>query len=220
MKLVVISDTHSLHSRIRGGVPQGDVLIHAGDFCGSNSKVSVRAFLEWFSLQPHKHKVFIAGNHDGAFERDPEWCRQTIDAIAPSLTYLQDSGIEIEGVKFWGSPWQPEFCDWHFNLPRGPKLAEKWALVPNDTDVLITHGPPKGILDGCPPWPPTLFQETFHAGCEELAKALPRIKPRVHVFGHIHEGYGVHEQNGITFINGSSVDGNYRPANRAIVIDL
>ena len=224
MRLVVLSDTHSLHASIAGGVPEGDVLIHGGDFCGSNSKVSVGAFLEWFAEQPHEHKIFIAGNHDGAFERDPEWCKAAIQDIDPSLVYLQDSGYEIDGVKFWGSPWQPEFCDWHFNLPRGPRLAEKWALIPDDTDVLITHGPPKNILDGCPPFPPSghegMPQETFHAGCEEMVKVVQRIKPKVHIFGHIHEGYGTHEQNGITFINGSNVNGAYRPVNPAIVFDI
>jgi len=221
MRLVVISDTHSLHAVIHGGVPDGDVLVHGGDFCGQNSKVSVGAFLEWFAAQPHKHKIFIAGNHDGAFEVDPEWCQQAIEAIDPSLIYLQDSGVEIDGVKFWGSPWQPEFCDWHFNLPRGPQLAKKWALIPRDTDVLITHGPPHGILDVCPDVNQVLASpQMISVGCEELAKTIPRVQPKVHIFGHIHEGYGTHEQNGITFINGSNVDGTYRPVNPAIVFDI
>ena len=218
MRLVIISDTHSMHAKIAGGVPDGDVLIHGGDHCGQNSKVSVGAFLEWFASQPHEHKIFIAGNHDGAFEVDLPWCQQAIQAIDPNLIYLQDSGHEIDGVKFWGAPWQPEFCDWHFNLPRGPALAKKWARIPTDTDVLITHGPPHGILDTCPHWPPN--GTNVHVGCEELAKTIPRVQPKVHIFGHIHEGYGTHEQNGITFINGSNVDGTYRPVNPAIVLDI
>ena len=218
MRLVVISDTHSMHASISGGVPKGDVLIHGGDFCGQNSKVSVGSFLEWFAAQPHKYKIFIAGNHDGAFERDPEWCQKAIQEIGPDLIYLQDSGTEIDGVKFWGSPWQPEFCDWHFNLPRGEALAKKWALIPDDIDVLITHGPPHGILDVCPAYPSD--GTNVHVGCKEMAKAIPRVKPKVHIFGHIHEGYGTHEQNGITFINGSNVDGRYRPVNPAVVLDI
>ena len=222
MRFVVISDTHSMHESILGGVPEGDVLIHGGDFCGQNSKVSVGAFLEWFAAQPHEFKVFIAGNHDGAFERDPEWCQRALQEIGPDLIYLQDSGCQIGDLKLWGSPWQPAFNDWHFNLPRGPALAKKWALIPDDIDVLITHGPPHGILDMCPAFPTidNMPCEDVHVGCEEMAKAIPRIKPKVHIFGHIHEGYGVHEQNGIKFINGSNVDGRYRPVNPAVIFDL
>ncbi len=128
-----------------------------------------------------------------------------------SFTYLQDSGCEIDGVKFWGSPWQPEFNDWHFNLSRGEPLARKWRLIPDDTDVLITHGPPHGILDECPEWISGWGRTrgTVHVGCEELAKALERVQPKVHIFGHIHEGAGVLEQDGRTYINASSMDANY-----------
>jgi len=218
MRLVCISDTHSLHAKIHGGVPEGDVLIHAGDFCGQNSKVSLGAFLEWFATQPHKHKVLIAGNHDGNFEFDPTWCRAALAEIVPECHYLQDTGCEIDGVKFFGEPWQPEFNNWHFNLPRGSALAQKWSLIPDDTDVLITHGPPHGILDTCPHWPPN--GTDVHVGCEELSKALARIKPKVHVFGHIHESYGRLEQDGTVFINASNVDGQYQPVNPAQTVDL
>jgi len=224
MRLVCLSDTHSFHDRIAGGVPDGDVLIHAGDFCGQNSKIAVGTFLEWWAEQPHKHKVLIAGNHDGNFEFDPTWCRKALAEICPETHYLQDTGCEIEGVKFFGEPWQPEFNNWHFNLPRGSKLAEKWALIPDDTDVLVTHGPPHGILDECPEWLPTFNQsrtKTVHVGCEELTKALVRIKPKVHVFGHIHEGYGRHlGENGTLYINAANVDGQYQPVNPAQVVDI
>jgi len=100
--------------------------------------------------------------------------------------YLENSGVEIDGVKFWGSPWQPEFFNWAFNLPRGRRLAEIWALIPDDTEVLITHTPPYGILDR--------VDSGEHVGCEDLRRALQRVKPKVHVFGHIHEDRGVVEQ--------------------------
>jgi hypothetical protein len=126
--------------------------------------------------------------------------------------YLQDSGVDIDGIKFWGSPWQPEFYNWAFNLPRGPELARVWAQIPNDTDVLITHGPPYGVLD-----------EIYHGkrvGCQDLSDALERVKPKVHVFGHIHEGYGVLEQNGTTYVNASLCNQYYQLVHSPIVIDV
>jgi Icc-related predicted phosphoesterase len=218
MDIVCISDTHSLHCDIAGGVPDGDVLVHAGDHTGANTRGSTEDFLEWFALQPHRHKVFIAGNHDRYFEEDPEWCASL---IPDGVTYLQDSGVEIDGVKFWGSPWQPEFCDWHFNLPRGgSELVQAWAKIPSDTDVLITHGPPKGTLDLCPAHPARFRGEMVNVGCEHLATALERVQPKIHIFGHIHEGYGIVEANGRITVNASSVTGRYRPLNPAIKVAI
>jgi len=209
-----------MHNQIRGGVPDGDVLIHAGDFCGGANRRSVAEFLEWFAAQPHKHKVFIAGNHDVSFEEEETWCRQTLQKF-PNLTYLQDSACEIEGIKFWGAPWQPAFGNWSFNLPRGPELADKWSAIPTGTDVLITHGPPQGILDECPAWPPKPgVVKMVNVGCADLLQVVERIKPKVHVFGHIHEGYGVLEENGTTFVNAACVNGRYQPLNRAIEVDI
>ncbi|MGZ4996591.1 MAG: hypothetical protein ACXV8J_01995 [Methylobacter sp.] len=125
---------------------------------------------------------------------------------------MENSGIEIEDVQFWGSPWQPEFYDWVFNLPSGSLLAAMWALIPDDTDVLITHTPPYGILD----------QVTIgeHVGCEDLREAVKRVMSKVHVFGHIHKSYGMLKQNGITFINASVCDERYQPVNAPIAVDL
>jgi Icc-related predicted phosphoesterase len=102
--------------------------------------------------------------------------------------------------------------DWAFNLQRGPALREKWALIPEGTDVLITHGPPFGILD----W--TARGE--RVGCEDLLEAVRRVKPRLHVFGHIHEGYGEHEQDGTRFVNASICTEAYQPTNAPIVVDV
>ena len=149
------------------------------------------------------------GNHDWPIAHaGPEAMKDLIK----NAIYLENSGVEIDGVKFWGSPWQPEFFNWAFNLPRGPKLAEMWALIPDDTDVLITHSPPYGILDQ--------IYSGEHVGCEDLLAALQRVRPKVHVFGHIHEGYGMLKQNGTTFINASVCDERYRPFNAPIVIDF
>jgi predicted phosphohydrolase len=206
MRLVCISDTHFPPHALQ--IPEGDVLIVAGDVCGHSTLAEISVFDAFLGSLPHPHKLLIAGNHDWPFSRVPE----KAIALLRHTTYLKDSGIEIGGIKFWGSPWQPFFCNWAFNLPRGAPLAKVWAKIPGGTDVLITHGPPFGILDQVP--------SGEHVGCEELLKALQRVRPKVHIFGHIHEGYGVLKQDGITFANASVCDGRYRPINAPIVIDL
>lgn len=211
MRLVCISDTHNRHDALR--LPDGDVLVHAGDLTGSGRPWEVETFARWFGAQPHKHKILIAGNHDWLFERDNEQARAFLGLHCPSAHYLQDTGIEIEGVRFWGSPWTPLFLNWAFNLKRGLALANKWVRVPSDTQVLITHGPPHGILD--------LTRHGRNVGCEELAAALEnRLRPKVHVFGHIHEGYGTYTRNGTKFVNASSCTEFYEPVNAPVVVDL
>jgi Icc-related predicted phosphoesterase len=206
LRLVCMSDLHSLKPACP--VPVGDVLIIAGDICGYGTLDEIKAFDDFLADLPHSHKLLIAGNHDWPFARVPQ---QAI-ALLQNATYLEDSGIEIDGIKFWGSPWQPFFCNWAFNLPRGTPLAKIWSKIPSETDVLITHGPPYGILDQ--------IYDGDHVGCEELLKALQRFRPKVHVFGHIHESYGMLKQDGTTFINASICDGRYRPVNAPIVVDV
>lgn len=205
MRLVCLSDTHSLHDRVR--VPDGDVLIHAGDFCGRGDEENVRRFASWLWAQPHEHKLVIAGNHDEVLERD-----LALGASVFGDAYLFESGVEIAGVRFWGAPWQPEFCNWAFNLSRGPALAQRWAKIPDGTDVLITHGPPRRVLDKC--------LDGFFAGCDDLRDAIERVKPKVHVFGHIHEGYGTKRVGSTTFVNASLCTAAYQPTNAPIVVDL
>lgn len=181
MRLVILSDTHGLHNQFR--CPDGDVLIHAGDCTDDIGQASLRNFLKWFESHPQKHKILIAGNHDGAFEKWPDLARAMVKEIAPSVTYLQDSGCEIGGYKFWGSPVTPEFCNWHFNRERGEGIKRHWDMIPRNTDVLITHGPAWNILDKGG------FNED-HCGCRDLRDALEEIQPRLHIFGHIHYSYG------------------------------
>lgn len=210
MRLVILSDTHSLHGLIK--VPNGDVLIHCGDLCGRGSIEDVRNFDRWLGTLPHKYKIIIAGNHDIAFES------QNAGQSICNAIYLQDSGVEIDGLKFYGSPWQPEFFNWSFNLPRGKPLQEKWNLIPDDVDILITHGPPHGILDECPDIRPG--HGNVHAGCEELMMAVRRVNPIVHCFGHIHEGYGRIKIGQTLFVNASICTGRYQPVNPVQVVDL
>jgi Icc-related predicted phosphoesterase len=213
-RIVCISDTHNFHEKV--DVPDGDVLIHAGDATVNGTIPEIVDFNEWLTEQPHRYKVLISGNHDWLYYLDNKLARELTKS---NVSYLQDSLIEIDGLKIYGSPWQPRFFDWAFNLNRGYELAEKWAMVPDDIDILITHGPPYGILDLVPRkgW-------DENTGCEELRKRVGQIaafgRLRLHVFGHIHCGYGVHEEFGVKFVNASTCDEQYNPTQPPIVIDL
>jgi Icc-related predicted phosphoesterase len=190
-------------------VPDGDILIHAGDATIRGTIDEIVFFSDWFARLPHRHKIFVAGNHDWLFQINNRLARTLLD---DEIIYLQDSMVEIEGLKIYGSPWQPWFFDWAFNLPRGAPLAEKWKLIPGDTEVLITHGPPFGILD----FPPG---ETS-VGCEMLRLRVEEIRPKLHVFGHIHHSYGTKEKFGVKFVNASICDEAYEPTNAPPVFDL
>ncbi len=206
-RIVAISDTHRMHDRLV--IPEGDILVHAGDFCGHGHLREAIAFVAWLEAQPHLRKVVIAGNHDVSLEALPGAGAQL---FGEALTYLFDSGANVGGLKFYGSPWQPAFFDWAFNLPRGAPLRDKWQGIPDALDVLVTHGPPHGVLDA---------NAALEAcGCVDLRDAIDRTKPRVHIFGHIHEGYGHVWRDGVLHINASSCTVDYRPTNAPIVIDV
>lgn len=209
MRLICISDTHTMERSLKD-VPDGDVLIHAGDVTGRGSYTQLLSFIQWMKEQPHKHKILVAGNHDWCFANDEVgMCRLALEDAG--IIYLEDSEIVIDGIKFYGSPWQPEFCNWAFNLPEH-ELKVKWDMISDDTNVLITHGPPHTIRDLCAGgW----------VGSTELLNRVRRLeKLKCHVFGHIHEGYGVEEIEDVFFVNASTCTGDYRPVNKPIVIDI
>ena len=205
MRLVLISDTHQRHDQLV--VPDGDVLVHAGDFSTRGGEEEVARFAAWLRALPHRHKVVIAGNHDFLFERDPARAR----ALLAGATYLEDSGVTIEGVRFWGSPWQPRFFDWAFNLDRGAPLKAKWDLIPAGIDVLIVHGPPRGVLDRT--W------RGEEVGCDDLREALGRVKPRLFVCGHIHEAHGERTVGETRCVNASCCDVRDRLFHAPVVVD-
>lgn len=214
MKIVCISDTHNRHDQII--VPDGDILIHAGDATGRGTIEEIEEFNFWFANLPHRYKIFVAGNHDWLFETNNLYARKLLD---DSIIYLQDSSVEVEELKIYGSPWQPRFYDWAFNLMRGAEIAEKWQQIPGDIDILITHGPPNGILDEVPH---RYFVE--NTGCEELRKTVEEIarfgKLKLHVFGHIHCGYGQTENFGVKFVNASNCNESYEPVQLPFVIEF
>lgn len=227
MKIVTISDTHNKHLQL-GKLPEGDMLIHAGDFTSQGSEQEVESFINWFSNQDYKYKVFIAGNHDWFFQKDynKDKLEKMLDMYDTdnSMYYLQDSMIEIEGVKLWGSPWTPRFYNWAFNASTD-ELSKKWSLISPDADVVITHGPMYGIGDKAKRIT-SCGGESFvgyeHTGCKVLLNVIEKnIRPRFHVCGHIHEGYGRYElEGGITSINTSILDERYKIANKPQVFEL
>jgi len=204
------------------------VLLHAGDFSNTGRPEEIAAFSKWFASQPHRRKIVIAGNHDltmdeSSYERthacfghskmfDTARCRAMLEQ-APGVEYLLDSSAEVDGVTVWGSPWQPEFGGWAFNLPRGAQCRERWRRIPQDTDVVMTHGPALGHGDLC--------SSGLRAGCLDLLDELQsRVRPRFHIAGHIHEGYGVTSDGKTTFLNASTCNLKYKPDNKPLVFDV
>lgn len=208
MKIGFISDTHTFH-RMLTGLEKLDMLIHTGDLGFRGSVTEVFDFITWFKTVPVKHKIFIAGNHDFYLERTTT---ETINGTLDKNTfYLNDSGITIEGINIWGSPVQPWFNDWAFNRQRGSDIRKHWDLIPDNTDILITHGPPFGILDKVKNGP--------NVGCKDLLKCVQRIKPKYHAFGHVHEEYGFKETEDTFFINASILNEKYAYVNYPMIID-
>jgi Icc-related predicted phosphoesterase len=207
-RIVCLSDTHNRQGTF--DVPDGDVLVHAGDMTGRGTLPEVTAAIAWLEAMPHRDKIVISGNHDFLFERENALARSLITRMA----YLEDSEVTVQGLRIWGSPWQPRFHDWAFNLPRGRPLREKWERIPEGLDILVTHGPPMGMLGRA-------FTGE-DVGDEELRDRLAAMAkpPRLHVFGHIHEGYGVVRTPSTTSVNASICDVGYRAVNPAVVIEL
>lgn len=197
MKIVVISDTHNKHHKI--GLPDGDMLIHCGDATNTGSMVEIAALNVWMGSIKHryKHILFVPGNHDKYFDDNPNVAR----IMLSNATVLMDESIEIDGINFYGSPYTPQYGNWSFMKPRD-EIFTVWEKIPLDTDVLITHGPPKGKLD----------ENKFgnSCGCDSLRQHVIRVKPEYHLFGHIHESPGKVTKMGTTYINASSLNHRYK----------
>ncbi len=203
MRIVAVADTHLFHRELV--VPDGDVFVHAGDLCRGGELEELREAAAWVAGLPHRHKIVVAGNHDRAFANDPAAARALLGG---GVIHLEDEGATIEGVRFWGSPWQPAFHDWAFNLPRGEPLAAIWRRIPAGLDVLITHGPPAGIGDRSP--------VGGRAGCADLRARVEVVAPRLHLFGHIHQDGGAWRHGATLFANVTTWECERAPT----VIDL
>jgi Icc-related predicted phosphoesterase len=226
-RVTILSDTHTKHGLIpMEDLPGGDLLLHAGDIMNSGyNKHDIHSFCTWFqSLKQYEDKVFIAGNHDRLFENEPYEVQGYLKDY-PLIDYLQDEQLTLYGdgpngdmpennIRIYGSPWQPEFFNWAFNLPKnGPGLMSKWEAIPDNTDILITHGPAFGTLDTVKgrPWD--------NLGCELLAQRVKVVKPRLHVFGHIHSGRGYMFKDGTHFFNAAVLDEQYEYTQKPMTFD-
>jgi len=208
-KIVCISDTHGQHGNFN--IPEGDILIHTGDFSmGRGSIKQVRDFNEWLGTLGFENVIVTPGNHDIPIEKDLELCRE----IFTNCTLLINEPTTVLGIKFWGSPVTPEFgYGWAYNVPRGDSIAYVWDDIPEDTDIVMTHGPAYGMND-------LTTYGSDHAGCEELAKRILEVCPLALVHGHIHEGYGIVRNRYTSFINASTCNLEYEPVNNPIVLEI
>jgi Icc-related predicted phosphoesterase len=196
MQIILWSDSHGGHERC--AIPGGDLLIFAGDIGARGTLEELGVFNAFLGRLPHPHKIVIAGNRDFFFEDQPAESRR----LLTHAVYLQDEEIVIGGLRIFGSPWQPPFMNTAFNIPRGAALREKWQHIPRGIDILVTHTPPLGIGDRT--------AAGRNVGCGDLLAAVLRIRPLLHVFGHIHEGYGTTQKDGTAFINASVTDASMR----------
>ena len=227
MRITTISDTHTKHRFCEEDLPGGDLLLHTGDFMNSGYvEREAEEFFKWFdAIGNYDTKVFIAGNHDRMMQIDPVKMEGLLTGFK-TIEYLKDEEVVMyyddpngdypeENVRIYGSPWQPEFYNWAFNLPRnGKELRAKWDAIPANTDILLTHGPPQTYLDtaGAPHNTPLL-------GCELLKERVELIKPKIHVFGHIHGGAGYYYNGHTHFINASILNEQYNYANTPLTFD-
>lgn len=221
-KAVVISDTHNFHKDL--DVPDGDILFHAGDFTLMGNPLEVIDFNEWLGTLEHNYKVVIAGNHDKCVS-DGSGHKQITNAI-----YLQNESVEIDGLNIWGSPMTPAFNRMREGLAfytRGDKEAKSiWSSIPEDLDILMTHGPPYGILDEVIDY--ASDGKTFKENCgdRQLISEIIKKKPRFSFFGHIHEQYGTYKPDPrmdpyeTTFINASVVNEYYNLINKPVELHL
>jgi Icc-related predicted phosphoesterase len=197
MKIVCVSDTHGRHRNIK--IPECDILIHAGDIGLELFPEHLRIlmdFTDWMNESPASLKVCIAGNHDFILEKP--WIEPKSVFDKRGIHYLMDNYVVFENLKIYGSPWQPYFHNWAFNIESEEKRGLYWSKIPDDTDILVTHSPPYGILD-----------KNFsmqNLGCKALLKRIKEISPLISVFGHVHEGRGLLQQENTLFVNACNYD--------------
>jgi Icc-related predicted phosphoesterase len=201
MRILHLSDTHNQHHTLCK-LPEADIIVHSGDVSWAGTGKEVVDFVEWFGSLDYKYKIFIAGNHDYCLEgKNMETIQRFLHG---NCFYLCNSGITIEGVKFWGVPF-------FFSDDVNGYYPQMIAQIPVETDILITHRPPFGILD-------TANNRTY--GCFDLLQTVLRISPRYHLFGHIHDVYGVEKSHVTTFVNASVVNEKYQLLNNPFVFDM
>lgn len=211
MKIVAISDTHGKWNTLK--IPEIDLLISAGDYSFRGEKHMVKDFHKWLDKQPARHIISVQGNHELWVEKNWDEAKLLVSEVAPRIHFIDEGSIEIEGVKIHCSAITPEFCNWAWNRQRGLDIKKHWDAIPDDTKVLVTHGPRNMILDR--------LVDYSHVGCEELGYRIDQLKElKLHIFGHIHGAAGEMSFNGVTYINASICDEKYMPTNPVRVFEL
>jgi Icc-related predicted phosphoesterase len=201
MRLLHLSDTHNLHRQV-SNLPAADIIIHSGDISNAGTGKEVVEFVEWFGALDYEYKIFIAGNNDFCMEGKNV---ETIQRFLPeNCFYLCNSAIMIGRMKFWGIPF-------FFSDDVSGEYINMIAQIPTDTDVLISHRPPLGILDNA---------GNISYGCPDLLQRMFDIRPRYHLFGHIHDAYGIEKSKHTIFANAALVDEDYRLLNIPFIFDI
>ena len=226
VKIIALSDTHNQLNKLidKNLIPNGDILIHSGDVSSMGEIWEIEKFCEEFGSLPHSKKLLVPGNHDWFFSKDVTIAREICERNG--IVLLSDQEYVIDGIKFYGMPWTPFFCNWAFNAGRNQNEADYYHvptmktftdMIPLDTDVLISHGPPYDILDelhnacGTP--------NGQHVGCQDLLDRIQVVRPDLHLFGHVHSGYGQKHIDGTSYYNLSVCDELYTPSNAVAEID-
>jgi Icc-related predicted phosphoesterase len=217
-RFVLISDTHKQHRKMEHPIPDGDVLIHAGDLTSDRDALRLGVLHDansWFKALSHRFSlvVFCPGNHDQNFEDTPQLATDILTAGIDNMIVLINKSTRFGRFNIHGIPQTPRHFDWAFNVDRGPLIRRYYDNIPEDTNVLITHGPPCGVMDS---------YEGAHVGCEELKSYLQarEVVPELHVFGHIHAGYGLIQTANSYVVNAAICDAANKPVNKPIVVDL
>ena len=215
MQICHISDTHNQHNGLDMSKYPADVLVHTGDFSSGTATTTLN-FLDWFEEQPYEYKILIAGNHDWRCENDKEWFKKALE-YAPSVTYLENEEVTINDIKFYGSPYSNEFGGWSF-MDGELELSKIWGNIPEDTDILMTHGPSYGYHD--------LVKRAYgrdpHVGSKSLTERKKELEGSLqyHLSGHIHEGYGISKAGLCTNVCASVLNENYELVNEPIILDI
>ena len=204
MDIICISDTHDEHEKLNGILPDGEMIIHAGDISLHGSLTEIQDFLEWFSSLPYRYKIFVAGNHDFALEKTKHLVKMPKNVI-----YLENQVVTIENFTIWGSPVTPPFYNWAFMWSL-EKRRQLYKQIPDNCDIIISHGPSFGKVDK--------VRIGQNVGCPLLRTRVEEIKPKLFICGHIHEAYGSSTENNITYVNASILNLEYEPINLPIKV--
>lgn len=214
MKIVAISDTHCRWQKLV--IPECDILISAGDYSFRGEPHVVRNFHEWLDEQNAAHIISVQGNHETWVEKNFGAARDIAREACCAVHFMEEGPLEIEGIKIWCAAITPWFMDWAWNVHRGPDIKRHWDLIPEDTNILITHGPPHGILDVVPHIDGSPKERV---GCHDLKDRIAIVKPDIHIFGHIHHSHGEHHEGSTSYYNVSICDELYSPTNPVTVIE-